>query len=98
VKRGLEWAESWSGAGSLFAQSGAARSVIGHGVRQPPASPTHFEACCAFFAEVEVDTETGDMSVLDMVAAHDIRKAINPVTLDSKIQGGIMEAIGYSAS
>ena len=43
----------------------------------------------ANFAEVEVDTETGEVKVLYFVAAHDIGKAINRLTTEGQIHGGI---------
>jgi len=46
-------------------------------------------------AEVEVDTATGQIEVLKMVAAHDVGRAINPVTLKGQIYGGVMMALGY---
>lgn len=46
-------------------------------------------------AEVEVDTATGQIEVLKMVAAHDVGRAINPVTLKGQIYGGVMMGLGY---
>lgn len=48
------------------------------------------------FAEVEVDTETGKVKVLNYVAAHDVGKAINPLSLEGQIEGGIQMGIGYA--
>jgi len=47
-------------------------------------------------AEVEVDTETGKVEVLRIVAAHDVGKAINPGNVEAQIEGGIMTGIGYA--
>ena len=47
-------------------------------------------------AEVEVDTETGKVEVLRIVAAHDVGKAINPANVEAQIEGGIMTGIGYA--
>lgn len=50
----------------------------------------------AGFAEVEVDTETGEVKVLKFVVAHDCGRAINPMTVEGQAQGGIMQGIGYA--
>lgn len=45
-------------------------------------------------ALVEVDTETGQVQVLKVVAAHDIGRAINPLALEGQIEGGIVMGLG----
>lgn len=52
----------------------------------------------ADFAEVEVDTETGEVKVLYIVAAHDIGKCINLLTTEGQIHGGIQMGLGYATS
>jgi xanthine dehydrogenase molybdenum-binding subunit len=47
-------------------------------------------------AEVEVDTETGEVKILKMVAAHDVGKTLNPQTLRGQIYGGLAQGIGYA--
>lgn len=49
-------------------------------------------------AEVEVDPETGQVSVLKMVAAHDIGKAINPIAVEGQIEGSLAQGLGYALS
>ncbi|MGE5263131.1 MAG: xanthine dehydrogenase family protein molybdopterin-binding subunit [Acidobacteriota bacterium] len=46
-------------------------------------------------AEVEVDTETGEVRVLRIAAAHDCGKAINPMMVEGQIEGGISMGLGY---
>jgi nicotinate dehydrogenase medium molybdopterin subunit len=46
-------------------------------------------------AEVEVDTETGEISILRLVAAHDCGKAINPMLLEGQLEGGVAMGLGY---
>jgi CO/xanthine dehydrogenase Mo-binding subunit len=50
----------------------------------------------AVTAEVEVDTETGRVQVLKMVAAYDVGKAINPISLEGQIEGGTIQGLGYA--
>ncbi|MCC6192789.1 MAG: molybdopterin-dependent oxidoreductase [Anaerolineales bacterium] len=45
-------------------------------------------------AEVEVDLETGQAHVLQLVAAHDIGRAINPLALEGQIEGGMIMGLG----
>jgi len=45
-------------------------------------------------AEVKVDRETGRIKVNKLVAAHDVGKAINPVTCEGQIEGGIVMGFG----
>lgn len=47
-------------------------------------------------AEIEVDTETGQVKVLKIVAAHDVGKAINPKGVEGQLEGGIIQGIGYA--
>jgi putative selenate reductase molybdopterin-binding subunit len=47
------------------------------------------------FAEVEVDTETGQVTVTKMVMAVDAGVPINPVTASGQVEGGMTQALGY---
>jgi xanthine dehydrogenase molybdenum-binding subunit len=46
--------------------------------------------------EVEVDTETGQVEVINASLAHDIGKVINPVGLEGQIEGGAVMGLGYA--
>jgi len=46
--------------------------------------------------EVEVDTETGQVRVLKIVAAHDVGRAINPMYVEGQIEGGAQMGVGYA--
>lgn len=45
---------------------------------------------CTQAAEVEVDIETGVIRVLKVAAAADVGKAINPMTCEQQIEGGVI--------
>ena len=47
-------------------------------------------------ADVEVDTETGQVTVLRYAACHDVGRAINPMRVEGQIQGGAMQGLGYA--
>jgi CO/xanthine dehydrogenase Mo-binding subunit len=49
----------------------------------------------AHAAEVEVDTETGAVTVTRLVACHDVGRAINPQSVEGQIQGGAVMGVGY---
>jgi Aerobic-type carbon monoxide dehydrogenase, large subunit CoxL/CutL homologs len=49
-------------------------------------------------AEVEVDVETGAIRVLKLVSAVDIGRALNPLVLESQIEGTMTQALGMSLS
>ena len=51
---------------------------------------------CAQAALVEVDMTTGEVHVRRIIAAHDIGRALNPLTLRGQIEGGIVMALGYT--
>jgi CO/xanthine dehydrogenase Mo-binding subunit len=46
-------------------------------------------------AEVEVDTETGKVNVVDFVSVHDVGKAINRGMVEAQIYGGVAMGLGY---
>lgn len=47
-------------------------------------------------AEVEVDTETGEIKILRLVAAHDVGKILNPQGLKGQIYGALAQGVGYA--
>ena len=51
---------------------------------------------CAHVADVEVDTETGQVKLLRFCASQDVGRAINPKLVDGQIQGGIAQGIGMA--
>ena len=46
--------------------------------------------------EVEVDTETGEVKILRMAAAHDVGKVLDPEGLRGQIYGALAQGIGYA--
>jgi CO/xanthine dehydrogenase Mo-binding subunit len=57
----------------------------------PPHSAISYAACAA---EVEVDDETGDVTVLRLVQAYDVGQAINPTLVEGQIEGGAVMGLG----
>jgi putative selenate reductase molybdopterin-binding subunit len=50
----------------------------------------------AQFAEIEVDIETGQVTVTKLVMAVDCGVAINPITASGQVEGGMLQALGYA--
>jgi xanthine dehydrogenase molybdenum-binding subunit len=44
----------------------------------------------------EIDMQTGEVHVHKIIAAHDVGRAINPLTLQGQIEGGIVMGIGFA--
>jgi CO/xanthine dehydrogenase Mo-binding subunit len=57
--------------------------------------PNFAYAYVAQTAEVEVDTETGQIHILKIISADDVGKAINPMQVQGQIEGGVVQAQGY---
>jgi xanthine dehydrogenase YagR molybdenum-binding subunit len=48
------------------------------------------------FVQVAVDTETGKITVEKVVAVHDCGRPMNPLTLKSQINGGVIQGLSYA--
>ncbi|MBL8058295.1 MAG: molybdopterin-dependent oxidoreductase, partial [Anaerolineales bacterium] len=49
-------------------------------------------------AEVEVDLDTGEVKVLQLVSAHDVGRALNPLALQGQIEGGMIMGLGAATT
>jgi CO/xanthine dehydrogenase Mo-binding subunit len=58
------------------------------------AYPAFGWAACV--AHVEVDLDTGEVHVRDVVAADDIGRVIHPVLAEGQVEGGTLQAVGYA--
>lgn len=58
-----------------------------------PSCPPPF---AAQFAEIEVDIDTGQVTVVKLVMAVDCGVAINPITASGQVEGGMIQALGYA--
>ena len=67
--------------------------IIGTASHYSKSSPPPF---AAHFAEVEVDTETGLVRVVDYVAAVDCGTAINPSLAEGQNDGAVLNGISYA--
>jgi CO/xanthine dehydrogenase Mo-binding subunit len=46
--------------------------------------------------DVEVDLDTGQVTVLRYVAAHDVGRAINPLSVEGQISGAVVQGLGMA--
>jgi CO/xanthine dehydrogenase Mo-binding subunit len=46
--------------------------------------------------QVEVDTQTGHITIMDVISADDVGKAINPQQIVGQIEGAVVQASGYT--
>ena len=46
--------------------------------------------------EVEVDCETGQVTVLGLVVAYDLGQPLNPMAVEGQIEGAVAQGIGYA--
>ena len=60
------------------------------------AEPNFAYGYVAEAVEVEVDVETGQVRLLEVVCANDVGKVINPQQLEGQIEGAIVQAQGYA--
>jgi CO/xanthine dehydrogenase Mo-binding subunit len=78
---------------------GQASSITGRSsaVPMPPATTFARHFACAF-VEVEVDIETGQVSVLDYLAGQDSGTVVNPKVLTNQVHGGALCGAGFALS
>ncbi len=58
------------------------------------AYPAFGWAACV--ARVDVDLDTGEVHVRDVVAADDIGRVVHPVLAEGQVEGGTLQAVGYA--
>jgi len=61
---------------------------------QGDAYPAFGWAACV--ASVDVDLDSGEVTVRDVVAADDIGRVIHPTLAEGQVEGGTLQAIGYA--
>jgi CO/xanthine dehydrogenase Mo-binding subunit len=58
------------------------------------AYPAFGWAACV--ATVDVDLDTGEVAVRDVVAVDDVGKIIHPILCEGQVEGGTLQAVGYA--
>ena len=58
--------------------------------------PAEVTSYCAQVADVEVDPETGQVTVHRIVTAHDVGTILNPLGHQGQIDGAVIQGLGYA--
>jgi CO/xanthine dehydrogenase Mo-binding subunit len=61
-----------------------------------PAFTQQAPAFAAQLARIEVDPDTGEVTVCDFVVVQDVGKAINPIGVQGQMQGGAVQSLGIA--
>jgi CO/xanthine dehydrogenase Mo-binding subunit len=72
--------------------------ILGKGARGPNPTGMRVHTFGVQVAEVAVDVETGEVTVLRVAAIHDVGRVINPLGASSQVEGGIIQGIGHTLS
>ena len=82
------------------------RTIAGRGMYMKPKSdvdpetgkmdPDSTEAHACTVAEVEVDTETGEVTVLSLMSAYEIGRQVNPALVEGQIRGGSVMGMAHA--
>ncbi len=70
--------------------------IVGVGRRAPHPEGKVALPFVAQFAEVEVDTRTGEVRVLRLLGAHDSGRPMNRLTFENQVIGGVTMGIGFA--
>ena len=85
-----KYGELITGTGAAFKPYAVVDDDTG-AVEIEPHSAISYSACVA---DVEVDDETGEVTVLKLTQVYDVGRAINPTLVEGQIQGGAMMGLG----
>jgi len=69
------------------------REAVFHGERSDLPAGFAYNSFGAHFAEVEVDTETGNIRVIKVVAVHEVGRVLNKLTAESQVVGGVTQGL-----
>lgn len=74
----------------------ADKILVSEGSREENPKGMAIQTFGAQFAYVEVDTDTGKIKVLKIVAAHDIGRTLNRKLLENQFHGGIIQGMSFA--
>ena len=79
----------------LAAVAGGGESLTVKGTFEPPEARTT-TAYITQAAEVEVDPESGEVTILRIISSHDVGLILNPLGHQGQINGGVIQGIGFA--
>lgn len=56
--------------------------------------PVYSYSCIV--ATVRVNTDTGDVNILELVSANDLGRALNPLGAEGQVEGALLQGLGYA--
>jgi xanthine dehydrogenase YagR molybdenum-binding subunit len=74
----------------------AQKCIIGVGTREPDPKDMSIKPFAAHFAEVEVNTKTGEVRVVRLLGTTDSGRVMNPNTYDNQVFGGMFMGLGQA--
>jgi CO/xanthine dehydrogenase Mo-binding subunit len=80
---------------AVYAQTLGPGPILGRGAFSSR-MPQSLHCYGTQIVEVEVDEDTGEVTIVRIVAAHDVGRAINPQGVEGQIQGGVTQALGHT--
>jgi CO/xanthine dehydrogenase Mo-binding subunit len=96
VRHGLVYAkDSQKGIPLVQMAAKSPGPIIARGLYKVPPNLA-FHSPGAEFAEVEVDTRTGAIKVIQLVAVHDLGRAINVLAAENQIEGGAIQGMAFA--
>lgn len=88
-----------SGSSISFAELASCAGEIVEEASVSPGSANYIvNSFGAHFAEVEVNTDTGQARVVRYVAAHDSGRILNPMLAVNQVEGGVSQMLGFTLS
>lgn len=72
------------------------RRTTGYAPATGESDPNITYGYCAQAAEIDIDPETGRITVRRLISAHDVGKAINPQQVEGQIEGGVAQSLGWT--
>lgn len=74
----------------------APHMILGQGRRGPNPKDKSIRTFGVQCVEVEVDRETGELTVLRIVSSIDCGRIVNPTMVDSQVIGGVTQGLGFA--
>jgi xanthine dehydrogenase YagR molybdenum-binding subunit len=85
-----------SGAGRGANVSADPRRVTGYGAYEAVPDEVAIRTFAAHYAEVEVDLDTAEVTVLKLICAPDCGRIVNRLLADSQVLGGVTQGLGFA--
>jgi len=72
------------------------RPTTGYDRQTGESDPNITYGYCAQVADVEVDLETGHVTVKRLISVNDVGRAVNPVQVEGQIEGAVAQSVGWT--